>query len=571
VVLGIVIAVGLIVLVGAWLGIRGWMAKGELESVAALQPRLTAAIADGDAAALLAITDDVAAHAGNAAGLTSDPLWRATEAVPGVGANTAAVRVLSESVRDIAVAAHPVLDAVVGSGDAAHGLDLSALAKLSAPLSSLAEAVVHADGSLSTIPADQLVGPVRDATVRVRDAVGSAAPHASDAVAAARALPGMLGLAGPRTLLVMVQNPAELRTGGGITGSFIAVRADGGRLQVQDRVDSGAFPKRSESITSLPADLVALYGDAPGRFVMNATMTPDFAVSAQLATAWWTSLGHDAPDAVIAVDPYVLAALLTITGPLTLSDGTVVNSADMVDDILVRPYLDLTAEQQTALQRDLTDRLFARLTEQDVDPIQWLRALATPAAQGRISVWSSHPDEERMLAGPLGGAMARFRAAGPDAVGVYFNDATTGKMDTYLHTTIAPAVRSCRADGATDVEVSITLRSSAPASARTFSAWMTGGANPSAPGDITTDVTVMVPSGWFFGGVESDAVAVASTDVDTGEFPASLARVILAPGEERTLTFHFVAKTGTQVTPSIVHTPTMNEPAVEPTAHPACA
>jgi len=490
--------------------------------------------------------------------------------VPGAGANTAAIRVLSESVRDIAAAAQPVLGAVAGSGDAGHGLDLSAIADLASPLSSLTDAVVRADGSLTALPVDHLVGPVRDAVLRVRDAVGSVAPHATDAVTVARALPAMLGLDGPRTLLLMIQNPAELRTGGGITGSFIALRADGGRLQVEDRADSADFPKRDEPIAALPADLTALYGDAPGRFVMNATMTPDFAVSAQLARAWWTSLGRVAPDAVIAVDPYVLAALLTITGPLTLSDGTVVDSGDMVDDILVRPYLDLTADQQTALQRDLTDRLFARLTAESFDPIAWMRALARPAAEGRISVWSSHPEDEALSDGPLGGAMARFRSAGPNAVGVYFNDATTGKMDTYLHTEITPAVTSCRADGAADVWVSVTLRSSAPASARAFSAWMTGGANPAAPGDITTDVTVMVPSGWFFGGVQKDGVAASSTDVDGGQFPTSLARVTLAPGEQSTLTFHFVAKAGAELVPAIVHTPLMNEPAVAPVAHPAC-
>jgi hypothetical protein len=42
----------------------------------------------------------------------------------------------------------------------------------------------------------------------------------------------------------MVQNSAEVRTGGGITGSFILLRADGDRLAVVDQVDSSMFPHR---------------------------------------------------------------------------------------------------------------------------------------------------------------------------------------------------------------------------------------------------------------------------------------------------------------------------------------
>ncbi len=547
------------------------MAASELQTAAGLEPALTEAVASGDLGALSSVTAQIHDHAARAADLTSDPIWRATEPIPGAGANTAAVRVLATSIREISAAAEPALRAATEAPQGDSALDLSRIEAVAGPLGELAETMARADADVSALSTDGVIGPLRSATERIRDALAAGSPAVSEAAGAARVLPDMLGATGERTLLIMVQNSAEVRAGGGITGSFIAVHAAGGRLQVVDHVDSHDFAHLAASIMPLPADLTALYGDAPGRYVMNATMTTDFEMSARLATAWWQSLGKAAPDAVIAIDPSVLSAMLGITGPVTLGDGTVVDRADVVNDILVRPYLDKTPAEQTALQTDLTDKLFSRLTSTPIDPLRWVKALGAPAAQGRISVWSAHADEESVLGnGMLGGALARFRAAGAEAVGVYFNDATTGKMDTYLHTRISPTVTSCRQDRAAEVSIAVTMRSDAPANASSFPASMTGGTNPGRPGDIITDVTTVAPAGWFFAGVTVDGAAVASTDVDSGEFPASLARVTLAPGASQTVTFHFLAKGGSAVRPTIVHTPMMNEIDVVATAFPPC-
>ena len=65
----------------------------------------------------------------------------------------------------------------------------------------------------------------------------------------------------------------------------------------------------------LPTELTALYGPTFGRYVTNITVTPDFDLSARLASAWWQTLAQPAPDAIVSIDPIVLRALLRITGP----------------------------------------------------------------------------------------------------------------------------------------------------------------------------------------------------------------------------------------------------------------
>ncbi len=373
------------------------------------------------------------------------------------------------------------------------------------------------------------------------------------------------------SLLVMVQNAAEARTGGGITGSFIEVRATDGKLSVGAHADSASFARSAPPAMELPTELTALYGPTFGRYVTNITVTPDFDLSARLASAWWQTLAQPAPDAIVSIDPIVLRALLRITGPLTLSDGSVVDTASVIEQMLVRPYLERTPLEQTAMQSDLTQHLFETLLDTPFDVAAWAQALAEPVAQGRVSVWSAHADEQAVLAeGPLAGTLARYRAAGDDAIGVYFNDATTGKLDTFLDVQVDPSTRVCRADGVAEVEVAVTLQSTLTDAARTYPPSMTGATNPGAPGDITTDVTVVVPSGWYFGGVESGGAAVVSTDVP-GANPASVVRIALTPGQSQTTTFRLLAgKDGQATHPVIVHTPMMNPVTVAPVAAAPC-
>jgi hypothetical protein len=136
--------------------------------------------------------------------------------------------------------------------------------------------------------------------------------------------------------------------------------------------------------------------------------------------------------------------------------------------VLVTPYLDKTPVEQTAVQREVFDRLFAQITSAPIDPCAGCeRSPSRSPTGGSRSSARTVTNRSRW---PTGRSRERWGDSGcrADAVGVYFNDATTGKMDTFLHVDLAASVRTCRADGAADVTVAVTLRSAAPAGARTF-------------------------------------------------------------------------------------------------------
>jgi hypothetical protein len=321
----------------------------------------------------------------------------------------------------------------------------------------------------------------------------------------------------------------------------------------------------SESTTQLNGDLV-------GRFVQNISMTPDFALTADLARAWWSERSHLQPDAVLSIDMPVIASLLGVSGPAMLPDGSQLTSDNLVDRVLVEPYLTLTNEDQTIFHRTVTPAALGAIFGGTVDPIRWMRALAEPIEQGRVSLWSADPDEQAIIeTTALGGLHARQADLPGAGFGVFLNDGTAGKMDSFLDVAYATGTAECRADNRRDVIISIDLTNTAPPEATSWGTSMAGPGLPGVPqGSIATDVTVAAPAGYFFGGVRIDGERVGSVSVDDDNgFPSTRARVLVAPGQTSTAEFRFVAAERGEIQPQLVHTPTVR-PSVVGTVPESC-
>jgi len=546
----------------AWLGWRVWTVKAELDELLPLAGDAQTAIEAGDQAALSAAADAMAASAGRASAATADPIWQLAEAFPGVGVNFTAVRVVATQLERIAGAAPAVLTISSGFADRAPGavVDPELLAASSTAISKSAHSIAGSAEVLDAVEMSGLIEPVARGVVQVREAVDILEPLADAAAGAARILPAVLGGAGDRSILVMVLNPAELRTGGGISGSFVELRAQDGRLTLVRQADSSQFAPLTTPIAAVPSATTALYGDGVGRYVQNAAMTPDFADTGRIASNWWSGLTGHAPDMVVAVDPFALQAVLSVTGPVELSTGAVLDAGNVLDSLLVNSYRSLTSDEQTSLFSSAAEAVFARVSSGATDPLALLRALEEPARDGRLSAWSAHPDEQRLLERTvLGGPRARQDAAGAGAFAVYFNDATGGKMATYLDVSIDARTVACRADDIAEVAVSLTMGSHAPADVASLPGSVTGGGHFGVGiGDIGTNVTVTAPQGSYVGAVIVKGEPYpAATAIDDGR-AASTARVNLSPGEVNVLEFRFLLPRGQADALTIVHTPLMN-------------
>lgn len=564
------LVVGLLLIAASWVVVRGVQAKAELDALAPLVAPLQQAAADGDLVALAALTADAREHSAAAAALTGDPIWRVAEVTPWAGPNLAAVRIVSTSVDEMLAGALPLLELADASTTADGSWDLDALSEAGEPLDTAATAFATARSQLGGIDPSQLIRPVAEGVASATRLADEAGPALASAAQAMRVIPAMIGLEGPRSILVALQNSAELRTGGGITGSFILLAADAGRLRIVDQADSSDFAALPRPIIDLPESVTAIEGDDIGRFVQNASLTSDFAVTAELVRAWWAQHSAVVPDSVVSIDLRVIAALLEASGPVELPDGSTVDADNLQQRVIVDPYLTTSQQEQTRFQRLVTAAALEHILDTGIDPVAWMRALASPVAEGRVSLWSADPQEQSAIAdSALGGPLERLNRAGDAAYAVYLNDVTGGKMDSLLDVALSSGSAMCRPDDRADVAVVVTLTNTAPSEATRWPWSMTGGGNYGVPaGSIGTDVTVAAPPGTFPGGVtDASGELLQSIDREVVGHPSSRVRVVLAPGESATLEFRHIAATpGDPEPPVILHTPTMNTVASATTA-----
>ena len=131
----------------------------------------------------------------------------------------------------------------------------------------------------------------------------------------------MLGADGPRNYLLMFQNPAELRTLGGIAGALALVHTDHGKITFTVEDIQKVLPNTGEPVTTLDAATLALFSEKPATYYQNVTSVPDFATAAQLLQDFWKRTQSTPIDGVISADPVALSYLLNATGPLSLRTG----------------------------------------------------------------------------------------------------------------------------------------------------------------------------------------------------------------------------------------------------------
>lgn len=564
VVVWISVAVLLIVAAaGAWVATRVLAVRDDLSAVAALENRAQEALKTGDTAALTEIVAEVEDHAASAVDESNDPLWRFAEVLPGLGPNLSAARMVAEQVSSLSSeVASPLVAVMNDLGDrelmAGGAIDVSVIQHVREPVLSAARAVAASQTAVKGQPREQLIGEVADGVDDLASLTQSLSVTVDALDDLTAVVPGILGADGPRSILVMFQNNAELRSGGGITGSFAEFTVDAGAITLTRQADSSDFDPVDDDLVAIPSTTAKVYGDSVGRFVQNTTSTPDFDLSARLASAWWEKLTGREPDVVVSMDPLVLRSLLAVTGPVDLAGGAQLTRDDFVRDVMIDPYFKLEFSEQSDYFADLTDRFFSALMTSSATPSAWIEALRAPLEQGRISVWSAHDTESSVLAETaVAGPRARHLAAGESAFALYFNDSTGAKMDSRLRVAAGTAVGSCRSDGRVEVAVRVSLSSDAPDDAGTrWPVSMTGGGHWGVtPGDIATVVTVVSPPEWFFGGTRSEGALLGAIDVIDEGLPTSAVEVTLEPGETTQLEMRFIAPREGDIEPQLLHTP----------------
>ncbi len=532
---GIVLLLCLVVFV--W---QAWSAAHALSKVRDQGLQLTRELDSGQLAQADSTAAELRKSAGSAHASTGGPLWWIAAHVPLIGKDISAVRTSAEVIDQIAGWSLPTLLGIareVESGDLRphHGrIDLAAVRRHAPALREAARAVGPAADKMAAITQPGLTFPFKQLVTDLQVRVAGAKAAIDAAASAFEVMPSMLGADGPRTYLLLIQNPAEVRATGGMPGSFAVLHADHGRLTMGAQGDGATLAFGTQPVRPT-ADEARLFGANLGEDPRDLTFNPDFPRVAQMEAGLAQARGIKA-DGVFAVDPIALSYVLRGTGPVRVSGGAQLDATNAVPYLLNTVYQTvLDPAAQNAFYEAAARSTFDALVKGQGNQLLGIRGLVSAALQRRVLAWSAHPDISKVIGRhQLSGALPGDTGSTAQ-VGIYYNDGVAGKMEYYLRQRTTAQSMGC-SGGVQRIKVTTTLRSTAPANPGALSVFVKGDGRYATPGHILMQMYVYSPWQGSIESIEMNGKDVTATNGrQRGQEVGQLA-VDLAPGQSATVT-----------------------------------
>lgn len=360
--------------------------------------------------------------------------------LPILGRSLDAERRVAEAAQS-AVAAALDIDAVTRELGTAGKVDLAALARAETTLQARADQLRRPAARLRSAPTDWVPGFVARNVRAAQEQLGGIDQQLSKAAAAARALSGVLGADGPRRVLVVLENNAELRGTGGLVSTFAQGTTAAGKLSLQpfrDVRDVATEAARSTVVPS-PPDYAAHYGPYRANTTLwrNTTMTPDAPTAAAVLAEVAARTTGVRPDVVLLLDVPGIAQIVDATEPIVL-DGKRLTGPELIRTLLVDAYVGRSgdAAQRDRRQREerAADAALRDLTRAPAT-LTLAKALADATAGRHLALWSARPAEQADLV--LAGAAGAVNPDGADLAMVTANNlgdspGVGNKLDYYI-------------------------------------------------------------------------------------------------------------------------------------------
>jgi hypothetical protein len=345
------------------------------------------------------------------------------------------------SVQDLSAASAQVARIGVSAIDRAHSVLQAShssgphrVAELRT-LATLAASTDEALGRIDTGPAHALLPPLgskHDTFVRDLADVRTRLQHATGVASTMADI-----LQGPQTYLLLMANNAEMRAGSGDFLEVGVLATQDGHLKLSKVNQTVNIPVSPGKVTAT-GDLQARWGWVkPGVDWRNLGFTPQFDVNAPMAARMWQAEIGQHVDGVLAVDLEALHQILMVTGPVTLSDGTVVHAYNVVQLLSHDQYKGLSDQptpRQNTVEGGREDRLGSLAQaalgalENDSLDLKSLSDAMTTATEGRhLLAWSEAPRaQSAWVHGGVAGELT------PDSVMTAVINRGGNKLDQYL-------------------------------------------------------------------------------------------------------------------------------------------
>jgi hypothetical protein len=252
-------------------------------------------------------------------------------------------------------------------------------------------------------------------------------------------LPDVLGANGPRTYLISILNPSELRYSGGATLSMSTLHFEDGRatfgashyiIQLNQQRKFLSWPR-------VPGN--TFHTDGP-KMLTAATYSPYWQVSGEeLLRAYQQQVPDQSHlDGVIAVDLPALASLFQVTGPMQIPGYGQLDAQNLVRT-LAGSY---DTYQDTSKRHQLNSALIPAFRQKLLEGgrfLQKAKALVAAGAERHFFVYSRDQATERGL---VDAAVAgNLAATSHDYLGVFTQNTNGSKADYWQRRRVASHVR----------------------------------------------------------------------------------------------------------------------------------
>jgi hypothetical protein len=285
----------------------------------------------------------------------------------------------------------------------------------------------------------------------------------------------------------------------GMVLSYAIVDVAGGHVSFEHAGSITELALTKPVATPVPPGTQAVFGSTlPTKLWQSVNATADFAWSGRTMAAMYQQAKGRAVDGVIAIDVPGLAALLRVTGPVTvdgLAEPLTEKSAPrlLLHDLYQHAPTDSpAAEREKQILASSTQVVIDRLSHGDFDAVELGRELGDAAAGGHLKLWSRVPTEEQEFERVgLGGGPAVHDPTKTFHLAVQNRTAT--KLDYYVHPVVTQRIR-LTSSGDAVVHTTINVRNDAPVGAAPSEQLGPDGEVTHRPGDYIASVCLWGPA-----------------------------------------------------------------------------
>lgn len=562
---------GVVVLVAVVVGYLAYLANDAKSDIDTARGHATAAkdaMLGGDVGKAKSESAAANTAAQSADDATSNPVWSAAAAIPWLGSPLKSTQQMTSAVSDLtskvlipsAQLTETISPTTLRGPD--NALNLAKLQAAQPQLNTIAADAKQIDEQVTGISGSWL-SPVADAQRQLSEQVGETTRFVQGTDVAAQLAPTMLGGQGPRSYLLAFQTPTEARGTGGVVGGFGVIEAENGKFEKVKLAPN----------TDLTAPASVNLGDEftnaysllrPTEFVPNANLSAHFPYAAQILMSMWQNQSGQKLDGALAIDPIALSYILKHTGPVTLPNGDVITADNVVPITLSTSYVRFannTVARKAYLQV-IAAAVFDKVQDSKADTRGLLDALGRGVAENRIMIYSSHPDEQKILeTTTLAHTIVDYQ--GPFAYVLVRNQAGN-KIDYYLKRAITYTSGSC--SGSTR-ESTVTVKLTNTLTDMSLPDYVIGSLGVQSfvaipRGTNFANVQLLATTGATVSKVEVNGEERPNSQTEERGHPSSRTTVLTKPGQTSTITFHLTEPTSATGPAKVPVQPLVDQPEI---------